>query len=197
MSESRSVVPVIVNFVLEPEKIAEFITVQSETPLIDFTTPAVTHTVQPEIIEGLPDQGGFRRLLALTPGVGIDGVAYGSSVNTSNRLWIDGIDMSSSGNGGIFFSHYPQNWIEELQVIGNGAPAEYGNYSGVIGNFVTRSGGNQFHGLLETFFYNENLVSTNTAGSRPGKTLQNVGCERSNWRPIIRNKLVVLFRLSI
>lgn len=150
-----------INFVLEPEKIAESITVQGESPLIDSTTTAVTHTVSSEIIERVPDNGDFRRLLSLTPGVGMDGVAYGSPPNTSNRVWIDGMDVSNSGNGGLFFSSYPQNWIEEVQVIGNGAPAEYGNYDGVIGNFVTRSGGNQFHGLLETFFQNENLTSTN------------------------------------
>src|SRR5262245_56718413 len=39
-----------VNFVLDPEKIAESITIQSEAPLIDSTTTAVTHRVQPEII---------------------------------------------------------------------------------------------------------------------------------------------------
>jgi hypothetical protein len=150
-----------INFVLEPEKIAEAITVQGESPLIDSTTTAVTHTVSSEIIERFPDTGDFRRLLELTPGVGMEGVAYGSSPFTSNRVWIDGMDVSNSGNGGIFFSSYPQNWIEEVQVIGNGAPAEYGNYAGVIGNFVTRSGGNQFHGLFETFFSNENLTSTN------------------------------------
>jgi hypothetical protein len=179
----------VVNFVLVPEKVAESIIVQSEAPLIDTTTTAVTHTIPPEIIEGLPDQGGFRRLLALTPGVGDDGVAYGGSVNTSNRLWIDGIDMSSPGNGGIFFSHYPQNWMEEVQVVGNGAPAEYGNYTGVIGNFVTRSGGNQFHGLMETFFLNENLVSTNTPNPGRERPFNTWDASAQIGGPLMRDKL--------
>ncbi len=178
-----------VNFVLQPEKIAESITVQSEAPLIDSTTTAVTHTVPPEIIERFPDNGDARRLLALTPGVGIDGVAYGSSPNTSNRIWIDGIDVSSSSHGGIFFSSYPQNWIEEVQVVGNGAPAEYGNYDGVIGNFATRSGGNQFHGLLETFFKNESLTSTNTPRPRREIPFKTWVLSGQISGPIIHDKL--------
>ncbi len=43
-----------VDFVLELEKVAETLTVQSETPLIDFTTTAVSYTIPPEIIQGLP-----------------------------------------------------------------------------------------------------------------------------------------------
>ena len=56
----------IVDFVLEPEKVAESVTVESETPLIDSTTTAISHTIPPEIIEGLPDNktsGNYWRLL--------------------------------------------------------------------------------------------------------------------------------------
>lgn len=178
-----------VDFVLVPEKLAESVTVQSGVLSIDYTTPAVTHTVQREIIEAMPEHGDFRRLLALTPGIGVDGVAYGSPPNVSNRLWIDGIDTSSSSHGGVFFSHYPQNWIEEVQVVGNGAPAEYGNYTGVIGNFVTRSGGNQFHGLLGTFFFNENLVSSNTPRARQETPFKSWDVSAQIGGPIIRDKL--------
>ena len=179
----------VVDFVLEPQKVTELITVQSEAPLIDSTTTAVTHTISPEIIQGLPDAGGFGPLLRLTPGVGNDGVAYGGSPNTSNRHWIDGVDVSSPANGGIFFNPYPHNWIEEVQVVGNGAPAEYGNYSGVIGNFVTRSGGNQFHGLLETFFNNEDLVSTNTPNPGRQTPFESWDLSAQIGGPIIRDKL--------
>ena len=56
---------------LELEKVAESVTVQSETPLIDFTTTADSHTIPPQ---GLSAQQDFRSLLALTPDVGDDGV---------------------------------------------------------------------------------------------------------------------------
>lgn len=179
----------IVNFILELEKLTESITVQSEAPLIDSTTTAVTHTIPTEIIQGLPDSGGFGPLLALTPGVGNDGVAYGGSPNTSNRLWIDGAVVSSPANGGIFFTSYPRNWIEEVQVVGNGAPAEYGNYLGVIGNFVTRSGGNQFHGLMQTFFHNEDLVSTNTPDPGQETPFRSWDLSAQIGGPILRDKL--------
>ena len=180
----------VVDFVLEPEKVVDSVTVQGETPLIDSTTTAVSHTIPAEIIQGLPARQDFRSLLALTPGVGDDGVAYGGSPNTSNRIWIDGVDISNAGNGGIFLTtSYPYNWIEEVQVVGNGAPAEYGNYSGVIGNFVTRSGGNQFHGLLETFFHNENLDSTNIPDSGPETPFKSWDLGTQIGGPIIRDKL--------
>lgn len=62
----------VVDFVLEPEKVAESVTVQSATPTIDSTTTAVSHSIPPEIIHGLPESRDFRSLLALTPGVGDD-----------------------------------------------------------------------------------------------------------------------------
>jgi outer membrane receptor protein involved in Fe transport len=180
----------VIDFVLEPEKVTESVTVQGETPLIDSTTTAIAYTIPPEIIQGLPARQDFRSLLALTPGVGDDGVAYGGSPDTSSRIWIDGVDISNAANGGIFLStRYPYNWFEEVQVVGNGAPAEYGNYLGVIGNFVTRSGGNQFHGLLETFFENQNLVSTNAPNAGPESPFKSWDLGAQIGGPIIRDKL--------
>ena len=157
----------VVDFLLVPESVSESITVERESQqIIDPTTTAFSYTVTPEIVRGLPQPPEFRTLMALTPGVGEDLVAYGGNAATSNRIWIDGVDMTSPSNGGIF-SSYNYEWIEEVQVIGNGAPAQYGNYAGVIGNFVTRSGGNQFHGSLKAFFFNQDLVGTNSSLPQP------------------------------
>jgi hypothetical protein len=178
-----------IDFVLKPENVVEYLTVQEETPQIDSTTTAISYPIPPEIIQGLP-KTDFTQLLALTPGVGDDLVAYGGS-STSNRIWIDGVDITSRADvvEGAQFVSYDYNWIEEAQVVGNGAPAEYGNFSGVIGNYVTRSGGNQFHGLFETFFHNQNFVSTNVPDPGPEDSFETWDVSTQIGGPIARDKL--------
>ena len=81
------------------------------------------------------------------------------------------------------------NWIEEVQVVGLGAPAEYGGFTGVIANSVTRSGSNQFHGLVETFFHNENLVSSNLPDSDPETPFKSWDLSAQIGGPITTDKL--------
>jgi hypothetical protein len=42
--------------------------------------------------------------------------------------------------------------IEEAQISGSGASAEYGNFTGAVLNLVTKSGGNTFEGLLSASY---------------------------------------------
>ena len=87
-------------------------------------------------------------------------MAYGAGGSQANAYWFDGVDISNPVDGTYWI--YPNyNWIEEVQVVGIGAPAEYGGFSGVITNTVSRSGSNEFHGLVETFFQNDSLQGEN------------------------------------
>src|SRR5262249_36567549 len=81
------------------------------------------------------------------------------------------------------------DWIEEVQVIGIGAPAEYGGFTGVIANYTTRTGGNQFHGLFDTFFQNENLTSSNVPEPDPDKEFKTYDFTSQLGGPILRDKL--------
>ena len=60
---------------------------------------------------------------------------------------IDGVDVSDpeAGTIWVFANH---NWIQEVQVIGLGANAEYGGFTGVASNSLFRSGSNMFHGSV-------------------------------------------------
>jgi len=89
----------------------------------------------------------------------------------------------------LSLSRICNNWIEELQVTGIGAPAEYGGFTGVVGNFITRSGGNQFHGLFETFFQNQNLISTNVPDPGPENPFKTYDISAQIGGPILRDKL--------
>lgn len=139
----------------------ESMKIVGETPLVDVTTPAMSKTVPNEEVQNLPKAAFALDLFTLTPGVNdISYVAYGAGGSQANGYWIDGVDVSSPVSGSYWV--YPNyNWIEEVQVVGLGAPAEYGGFTGVITNTVTKSGTNNYHGLFETFFENNSMVSNN------------------------------------
>ena len=140
----------------------ETLEISGDTPTIDATTTASSKTVPIELVENLPKFSSPIDLFTLTPGVSdLRFVAYGAGGEEANAYWFDGVDISSPIHGDNWvLPNY--NWIEEVQVIGIGAPAEYGGFSGVITNSVSRSGSNEFHGLIETFFQNDSTTSSNT-----------------------------------
>src|SRR5262249_29659666 len=110
---------------LEAEKISETIEVKGEAPLIDKTTAATSNAVPVEAVENLPKFSFALDLFTLTPGVGTDYVAYGGAGSSANAYWLDGVDVSDPEGGTPWmFPNY--NWLQEVQVVGIGAPAEYG-----------------------------------------------------------------------
>jgi hypothetical protein len=177
-----------VNFTLEVEEADETLEIIGEPPLIDITTSTTTFSVTQETIESLPKPKSIETLLALTPGVGDDLVAYGSSEFPFNAYWVDGVDISNPRGGGIY-APYNYDWIQEVEVISLGAQAEYGDFSGVVGNFITRSGGNDFHGLVQTIFSNENLVSTNTPDAGEKAPFKEYDLSAQVGGRILRDKL--------
>jgi hypothetical protein len=177
-----------VDFQMEIESVTETVEVSGAPPLIDATSSAVQQTVPTESVERLPKFSSVLDLIKLTPGVGdLDLAAYGAAGEAANAYWYDGVDIRSPASG--HFVVLPSyNWIEEVQVIGLGAPAEYSGFTGVTGNFVTRSGGNEFRGLVESFFSNESLVSENIPNSAPQDTFKLVDTSVQLGGPILRNK---------
>ena len=62
-----------------------------------------------------------------------------------NALLLDGVDTRDP-EGGSAWTFFNQNLIQEIQIGGLGAAAEYGGFTGAIINTVTKSGGNAFSG---------------------------------------------------
>jgi outer membrane receptor protein involved in Fe transport len=148
-----------VDFVLQPRPLSEVLVIQGETPAFDATSPSLSRTIPREEIENLPGFIGSINLFTITPGVGEDQVAYGSTP-MGNAHTVDGVDITNQFSG-LPVVEPNINWIEEVQVAGLGAPAEYGGFTGVVANSVSRSGSNEFHGLVETFFQDDSFNSNN------------------------------------
>ena len=61
----------------------------------------------------------------------------------------------TAGSAWTFFNF---NLVEEVQVGGLGAPAEYGAYTGAVVNTLTKSGGNRYAGLFDVYWTKNELL---------------------------------------
>jgi hypothetical protein len=157
-----------VNFKLKVGGVAEAVTVTGRAPTIDSSRSALTTTLTSELIQATPTSRFFFMDLAfMAPGVSVTrhnntnfrAVAFGSSVN-ENMFLLDGFDVTATHSGASWT--YPgQDMIEEIEVIGLGASAEYGNFQGAVFNIVTRSGGNRFGGEFNYFAQPSALAGEN------------------------------------
>jgi len=131
--------------------VEEEVTVMAVSPTVDVkSTETASVTLSNDILRNIPYNQFSSDIVNLAPGVQ-NNVAYGASQNTGIAYSMDGVNVADpeAGSAWVFVDH---NIIEEAKVMGLGLPAEYGNFTGVIFNLVTKSGGNNFSGHFEADF---------------------------------------------
>jgi len=148
-----------VDLVLEVGSLTQEVTVVAKAPLIDVKdSQTVTTTLVSDVLQKLPARG-VESAMEMTPGVS-NLSAFGSATSNSNSYEINGVKVNDpeAGEQGMDIEY---DSIEEINVMGVGAPAEYGGYSGAIVNSVMKSGGNTFHGMGTFFMRAPGLHSSN------------------------------------
>ena len=153
---------VTVEIILGMSKIEKEIKVVAEAPLVDVTDASLSKTyVTQEMLNNLPTSQDTTKMMNLAPGV-VEMSAYGGGDLTGNSTQIDGVDVTDARfGGGNFTMNIDYNLIEESQVMGLGAPAEYGNFSGAIVNVITKSGGNRLSGDVQAYYTGKSWQSQN------------------------------------
>ena len=159
-----------VDFKVEVSPLHDRVEVTTGAPLIDVQSAAAPTHFDSQMLQHLPTGRTLESVLNLAPGV-TDDVAYGGTQRSSNTLAVDGIRLVEPYIGNAWAS-IGYNWLEAVQVVALGAPAEYGEFTGAIVNGVIRSGGNAFRGLTEYVAAVPNWTGDNT-GSLPER-LQSV-----------------------
>jgi hypothetical protein len=157
------------DIILNPSTVEESIIVTAESPVVDVKQSGVTVNFTKEQMEDLPS-GRFTvyDIIKQAPGIPQQEMSewtntiYGSNT-PSNAYLVDGIDVSSPGQG-HGWNWQPQDMFEEVEVAGVGAPAEYGNFTGAVINIVTKSGGNTFSGGVSYFGQFQSLTGDNNPG---------------------------------
>ena len=156
---------------LEVGAVQEQVDVSAAVQLIDTTSGASGATVTPQQIKDLPVNGrNYLDLLQLVPGVVVNRQADLGSDNSTpvlgersgnNNFLIDGQPNKNSVSGGAA-AQFNQDTIAEFQVLTAGYKAEFGQASGAIVNVITRSGGNEYHGIASLFHRNDAFDSSNS-----------------------------------
>jgi hypothetical protein len=145
-----------VDMQLKPATVNEEVTVIAQSPTVDIkSTETASVTLSNEILRNIPYSQFAMDIVNLAPGVNNDS-AYGASSGTGVAYTMDGVGVGDPDAGTAWVFLDP-NIVEEAKIMGVGLPAEYGNFTGVIFNLVTKSGGNKFSGHVE---FNRQLSGT-------------------------------------
>ncbi|NTV80974.1 MAG: hypothetical protein HGA24_06090, partial [Candidatus Aminicenantes bacterium] len=120
----------------------------AQSPTVDVkSTETASVTLSSEILRNIPYSQFTSDIVNMAPAVNND-TAYGASSGKGISWQMDGVGVGdpAGGTSWVFLNH---NTIEEAKVMGVGLPAEYGNFTGVIFNLVTKTGGNELAGHIE------------------------------------------------
>lgn len=195
---------------MEVSGISKEISVEAKAPLIETKTPQISTNVESVMIENLPtgrsytsvleqvpgyqqynfygDRGVISSGLSLTPGQGAALAGFSVGGSAGNSVRINGVDVTDPAYG--YTSVNPiYEAIEEIQVLGIGATAEYGNYMGAVINIVTKTGGNKFHGSLTGTYTDESLVAARIPDYQQLKIHYNYQTTGTFGGPLIKDKL--------
>jgi hypothetical protein len=140
--------------------LAEQVTVAGEAPVVSVVANSVSTYIDNDFIDRQPIVRNFYTMLSAAPAVnGL--MAYGGTEQRQNAYTLDGVNVSDPGSGEYWVMPSIE-WLQEIQIGGLGANAEYGGYTGGVINAVTKSGGNEFHGAFEYYYEPKSWVSHNS-----------------------------------
>jgi len=148
---------------------SEQITVTGAAPVVDVSSATSGVNVTSQTMQSLPIGRNFVAAAQVAPGTSSDATGttvYGSS-GAENNYIIDGLNTTEveRGRQGKRLNF---DFIQEVETITGGLPAEYGRTTGGVINAITKSGSNEFHGDLFGYDSGGSLTSKNsTAGDRP------------------------------
>ena len=150
----------IVDMRLDVAGVGERVAVTAPVPLIDVRTAASPVVLDSDLLDHLPTDRVVANVMNLVPGVNV-WAGFGGT-QQSNPLYLDGVNTSDPQTlkPRAMFNY---NWVQEIQVAGPGANAEYGDFSGVVQTMTLRSGGNRISGLGEYQTTRPTWTANNTA----------------------------------
>lgn len=162
-----------VNVRMGLQSVQETVTVAGASPVVDSTSTRIQTNYTADQLAALPNARDIWAIMAASPGVrqavvDVGGASAGSQsqfvtygTRAQNQPMIEGMLMSQIGSaGGSVTFYYDYGSFQEVSVNAAGNSADMA-MPGVQFQFVSKSGGNIFHGSAMTNYENEDIQSTN------------------------------------
>ncbi len=165
-----------VNLTLPIADVQEEITVtaKDQAPVVSVISNTVSTNVDQVYLKTAPLPRNYYSIVKAMPGVNADMtsssgsamLAFGGTGENQNAFTLDGVNVADAAAGQHWVLPSIQ-WMQEIEIGGLGANAEYGGYTGGVINGVTKSGGNQFHGDVEYYYQPDSWTSSNLPADSP------------------------------
>jgi hypothetical protein len=186
---------VTLNIEMPAATVEEEITVVGESPTVDVRASKTQQIYKSDLLQYLPISRNLGSIITLTPGtVNSSNVKGGTAGN--NTYQIDGLNANDPCQQQLNIP-IDFNLMEEVEIITGGMPAEVGTTTGGFVNVITKSGGNNFSGLAQIYYTNENLTSavlpkeelTALGLAEPSSAVYDYDTSISFGGPIIKDKI--------
>src|SRR5271170_1371047 len=160
-----------VNIALSLGAATSTVTVTEAAPLIQTENGDTSSSLSQQQISNVPNPGNDLTAIAqLAPGVIVNSQGGYGNVEafglpaTSNLFTMDGMDDNDPflnlGNSGASNLLLGSNEVQEADVVSNAYSGAFGTFSGLQVNYITKSGGNQYHGNA-VYFWNGSALNAN------------------------------------
>ena len=161
------------DFHLKLTGLSSQVEVSSEPPVVETERASQANTLTQEYIADLPiDRRDYLTFTLLAPGVSNStrlasdqdfrvkqtpqsGLSFYGSNGRGNSVTVDGGEANDDA-GGVRLT-LSQDAVQEFQVNRSNYTAELGGASGAAINIISKSGGNDFHGSLYSYFRNDGM----------------------------------------
>lgn len=138
----------------------ETVVITGAAPIIDTRKVETGANISDTMITSIPLDRSSRGIAFLAPGAVTSGLAnqpsIGGASGPENSYIVNGIEVVGSADGRNLMN-LNFDFIEATEVKTGGMDAEYGGLMGGAINAITKSGGNEFHGGLFAYYWDDGL----------------------------------------
>ncbi|MCP5104107.1 MAG: TonB-dependent receptor [bacterium] len=182
-----------IGVLMEMGAITERIVVTGEIPIVDPKSSTNQVNISREVVETLANDRQYQTIMEMMPGAIPGNNPAMMGADTSDNMYqFDGMEstdpLTKTWSTAMNFDNF-----EEMQVVAQGAPAEYGRGTGAVINVVTKSGSNEIHGTARIHIskvdWNAKAVERNTSFDDSTHYLNETRPALNIGGPIIKNHI--------